>query len=67
MHTVILKTLLAVLTKIAIAAAGEEVMAWLLFKVAEDMAKSTKTTGDDEFVAKVKKAYEDSKDRSVIV
>lgn len=64
MHTVILKTLLTVLTKIAMAACGEKVMAWLLFKVAEEMAENTKTTGDDEFVAMVKKAYEDSKERT---
>lgn len=64
MHTILLKTLLTVLTKIAMAACGEKIMAWLLFKVAEEMASSTKTKADDEFVAMVKSGYEDSKERN---
>jgi hypothetical protein len=67
MHTILIKTLLAVITKIVMAACGEAVITWLFFKLAEEMAKSTKTAADDEFVEKVKASYEQSKERAVIV
>lgn len=61
---VFIKILLSVLTKIAMAACGEKVVVWLVFKAAEELAQSTKSDVDDEFVAMVKQSFEDSKQRA---
>jgi hypothetical protein len=61
---VLLKALLAVVTKIIMVVCGEEVIAWLLFKLADEMAASTKTHADDDFVAMIKAGYDESKLRN---
>ena len=43
---------------------GEKVVVWLVFKAAEELAQSTKSDVDDEFVAMVKQSFEDSKQRA---
>ncbi|MGB7996575.1 hypothetical protein [Photobacterium halotolerans] len=57
MVSIILKSLLAVLTKMLVATASKDVIEWMLFHVIELIVKSTKTPHDDAFYAKVKEAY----------
>lgn len=52
------KGALAVLIKILTAAASEQLIKWLFFRVAEELVKRTDTQHDDDFLAKVKEAYE---------
>lgn len=54
---ILLTALKAILTKLVLAIASEKVLAWLLFWVVDMIVKSTKTTKDDEFAAKIKAAY----------
>jgi hypothetical protein len=51
------KALLSTLVKIVVAGASEKFMAWLLFRVAEEIASSTKSPLDDEFIAQLKASY----------
>ena len=60
MGSMVLKGLFAVGTKMLTAMASETVIKWALFYVAESIVKSTKTTHDDEFLAKIKKVYEEN-------
>lgn len=59
MVQILLKALGSILMKLFAAAATEEVVEWLVFKAAETAVKSTKTTVDDEGLAKLKAAYKD--------
>ena len=61
METLILKALFSVLTRIAMSVASEQVLSWALFKTADEIVKSTKTKHDEEFLNKVKEAYEQGK------
>lgn len=54
----IAKGALTVLLKIITAAASEQLMKWLFFKIAEELVKRTDTLHDDEFLAKIKEQYE---------
>ena len=61
MPAILLKALLATATKIFMSFATQEMMEWLLFYIADKLVKSTKTTVDDEFYAKLKSIYDESK------
>lgn len=58
MIQVVLKSALSVLIKILTAAASEQLMKWLFFRVAEEIVGRTDTPHDDEFLAKVKEQYD---------
>ncbi len=57
MH-VLLMGALKVLKGILLSMLSERFMKWVLFWIAGLIVESTKTTKDDEFLAKVKDAYE---------
>lgn len=61
MISLLTKALLSVLTKILISAASEAVIEYVVFTVAEEAAKSSKTKVDDKFIKLVKDGYADSK------
>lgn len=48
----------AFLTRLLVALASEQMIAWAFFKVAESVVKSTKTTKDDEWLEKVREVYQ---------
>lgn len=54
---VLLKALMSILTRIFMAAASEKMIEWLLFRIADEVVKSTKTPHDDEFLKEIKAAY----------
>lgn len=58
MVEILLKSLVAVLTKIVMATASKSVIEWFLFYVASAIVTSTKTPHDDIFYKKIKEAYE---------
>lgn len=58
MISVLAKALLATVTKMFMAIATQEMIEWLLFRVAGEIVKSTKTPHDDEFYAKLKELYD---------
>ncbi len=47
-------------TKLLMSLASEKLIKWAFFKIATEIAKSTKTKADDEFLDKVKQAYEEN-------
>ena len=48
----------AFLTRLLVALASEQMIAWVFFKVAESVVKSTKTAKDDEWLEKVREVYQ---------
>ena len=52
------KGIVSVATKMFMAAASEAMIKWLLFFIAEQVVKSTKTPHDDMWLAKMKREYE---------
>lgn len=54
----VVKGLTAFLTRLLVALASEQMIAWAFFKVAESVVKSTKTTKDDEWLEKVLEVYQ---------
>lgn len=48
----------AFLTRLLVALASEQMIAWAFFKVAESVVKSTKTAKDDEWLEKVREVYQ---------
>lgn len=46
--------------KLLTALATEQMIKWSFFKVADAIAKSTSTSHDDEWVAKIKQLYEET-------
>lgn len=54
----LVKGLTAFLTRLLVALASEQMIAWAFFKVAESVVKSTKTTKDDEWLEKVREVYQ---------
>lgn len=54
----IVKGATAFLTRLLVALASEQMIAWAFFKVAEGVVKSTKTTKDDEWLEKVREVYQ---------
>ncbi len=61
MPQILLQALIASATKLFMSFATQEMMEWLLFYIADKLVKSTKTTVDDEFYAKLKSIYDESK------
>lgn len=51
------------LTQIAISMIGERFLEWAFFNIAEKIVKSTETPHDDEWLKKIKEAYEASKEK----
>ncbi|MGL5012780.1 MAG: hypothetical protein ACRC6V_00605 [Bacteroidales bacterium] len=49
------------LTQLALSLISEKFLEWAFFNLAEKMVKSTATPHDDEWLAKIKEAYMDSK------
>ena len=58
---ILIKILMGVLTKIAIAACGESVVEYIVFKALEMAVEHTDSHVDDELVDKIKIAYEQNK------
>jgi dethiobiotin synthetase len=54
----VVRGLTAFLTRLLVALASEQMIAWAFFKVAESVVKSTKTTKDDEWLEKVREVYQ---------
>lgn len=48
----------AFLTRLLVALASEQMIAWAFFRVAESVVKSTKTTKDDQWLEKVREVYQ---------
>ena len=48
----------AFLTRLLVALASEQMIAWVFFRVAESVVKSTKTDKDDEWLEKVREVYQ---------
>lgn len=57
MHTILFKALISILTKMAVAACGEKMIEYSLFKFAGLAVKHTETAHDDEWLAEFKKSY----------
>lgn len=51
------------LTQIAVSLIGEKFLEWAFFNIAEKIVKSTETKHDDEWLTKIKEAYQDSKEK----
>lgn len=45
--------------KLLTSLATEQMIKWAFFKIADAIAKSTATTHDDEWLVRIKQAYED--------
>lgn len=58
---IILSSLSAIATKLLFAATSKKMLEWLLFNVAEVIVKRTDTPQDDEWLRKLKEAYEAKK------
>lgn len=58
---ILVKILLSVLKKIAIAACGEKVIEYIVFEVLEMAVKHSDTEFDDKLVQQLKDAYEENK------
>ena len=54
---VLVKSLMKVATKVFMTVASAKLMEWLLFYVAEQIVKTTKTKHDDKFFLEIRKAY----------
>lgn len=50
-------TLKGVVAKVAVSLISEKFLEWALFNIAEKIVKSTATPHDDEWLAKIKEAY----------
>ena len=57
----VVMALFNVLKGMLVKMASQSFLQWLLFWVAEIIVKSTKTTKDDEFIAKLKSLYDNDK------
>lgn len=51
------------ITQVAISMISEKFIEWAFFNLAEKIVKSTATPHDDEWLAKIKEAYEGSKEK----
>ena len=60
----LLKALGAILLKLLAVVAAQDVLEWMLFRLAKVITESTKTPHDDAFVEKIKEVYEDGKQES---
>lgn len=57
MLTTLLYTIKKVAAKVAVSLISEKFLEWALFNIAEKIVKSTATPHDDEWLAKIKEAY----------
>ncbi|MGL5014612.1 MAG: hypothetical protein ACRC6V_10035 [Bacteroidales bacterium] len=51
------------LANIAISLISEKFLEWAFFNIAEKIVKSTETKHDDEWLAKIKEAFQESKEK----
>lgn len=63
MLTTLATALWNALLKILVSLGSEKFMIWVLFKLAEMIKDSTKTTVDDEWYEKVKSTYESQQNK----
>jgi hypothetical protein len=61
----LVKILMSVLTKIALAACGEAVVEYIIFKALEMAVDHTDSHVDNELMAKIKAAYNQNKTDSI--
>lgn len=54
----IVKGLTAFLTRLLVSLASEQMIAWVFFKVADAVVKSTATAKDDEWLEKLREVYQ---------
>lgn len=58
MGTAIIFALRKILSKLLMTLIGEQMLEWALFKIAEQIVKSTETKHDDEWFEKIKTEYD---------
>lgn len=58
MGTAIIFALRKVLSKLLMALVGQEMLEWALFKIAEQIVRSTETKHDDEWFDRIKAEYD---------
>lgn len=61
--TLLAMTSKKLLAKLVLSLISEKFLEWAFFNIAEKIVKSTETPHDDEWLAKVKEAYEGSKEK----
>lgn len=61
MGTAIIFALRKILSKLLMTLIGEQMLEWALFKIAEQIVKSTETKHDDEWFDKIKSEYNKNK------
>lgn len=54
----IVKGLTAFLTRLLVSLASEQMIAWVFFKVADVVVRSTATSKDDEWLEKLREVYQ---------
>lgn len=54
-----IKAVMSFGVKLLTSLATEQMIKWAFFKIADAIAKSTATTHDDEWLVRIKQAYED--------
>lgn len=54
----IVKGLTAFLTRLLVSLASEQMIAWVFFKVADVVVKSTATDKDDQWLEKLREVYQ---------
>lgn len=63
MMTLLAMTAKKLIANIALSLISEKFLEWAFFNIAEKIVKSTETKHDDEWLAKIKEAYEASKEK----
>lgn len=63
MMTLLAMTSKKLLANLVLSLISEKFLEWAFFNIAEKIVKSTETPHDDEWLAKVKEAYEGSKEK----
>lgn len=61
--TLLAMTSKKLLANLVLSLISEKFLEWAFFNIAEKIVKSTETPHDDEWLAKVKEAYEGSKEK----
>uniref|UniRef100_UPI0040474DA4 hypothetical protein n=1 Tax=Shewanella sp. TaxID=50422 RepID=UPI0040474DA4 len=57
MFAILTKALITLGTKLLVSLASEKMIEWAFFKICDAVVKSTATTHDDEWLAKIKEIY----------
>ena len=63
MITLLTITAKKLLTQLAVSLISEKFLEWAFFNLADKLVKSTATPHDDEWLAKIREAYMDSKEK----